>query len=660
VSGEAQLIGAVVGSYRVVARLGSGGMGTVYRAEHPTLGRAAAVKVLSAELSREREMVQRFFAEARATSQLRHPGIVDVFDFGYLADGTAWLLMELLEGEDLGARLKRGRLQPRQASDILGQAAAALGAAHARGILHRDIKPQNLFLVADAAAPGGVRVKVLDFGIAKLLPESGESLQETRTGTVMGTPPYMSPEQCRSARNLDARSDVYALGCVLYEMLTAERPFAATSTNEMIAAHLHVPPPPLRATRPELPAAIEKVVARALEKQRERRHATVEELARELERALAGGADTVVDRLTPRPAEARGRTRWIVIGSAGAALAGVALLAGVLIGRRGRAGRRSAPDAGVADLRWGFDPRRVEPLSLLPAVVRAANARHNATDFGVERVTARGVRSDGTLDLTGSGDSGVVYTLRSRERAGPDAGGACRTLVHLSATSGFDVQGLTGGARCDSAVIDARKCGTPTFLRRLLARGVAATALATVQVYFDGFYEKITWQGDVGTLRETVSDDDCLRSDSIRKLWTKNELVAAARKAGRPTIPPDFHPAAGDQVLATFWEGSWDPVVVTQVEGARFSLSYRDSRGAVSHAYPLDSLLPEPSAGDRTLPAAGAYLIARRPNGTWTYAQVARVAGDNVYVESISFSAGVEAREVQEEMVRPGEYVLIR
>jgi serine/threonine-protein kinase len=203
-----------IGQYQIVRKIGEGGMGAVYLAQHALLGRSAAIKVLLPALSSQREVVERFFNEARATTTVSDPGIVSVFDFGYHTDGSAYIVMELLEGESLETRVHRGPLPVVDALKITRQVAGSLAAAHACGIVHRDLKPENLMLVRDPEAQGGERPKILDFGIAKLTSDAPDR-SRTRTGTLLGTPIYMSPEQCRGSGLVDHRSDIYSLGCVV-------------------------------------------------------------------------------------------------------------------------------------------------------------------------------------------------------------------------------------------------------------------------------------------------------------------------------------------------------------------------------------------------------------------------------------------------------------
>ena len=234
------MIGETFGNYRVTELIGEGGMGVVYLAEHPGIGRRAAIKILRPGLTDNAEMTKRFFNEARAANAIRHPGIVEVYDCGTLASGTSYIVMELLEGENLAARLRTiGRLPAPDARRIAAQTASALAAAHAAGIVHRDLKPDNLFLVPDERDAALEMVKVLDFGIAKLGQQaSNTSSVRTRTGSVMGTPAYMSPEQCRGTREIDHRTDIYALGVILFEMLCGRPPFVSEGFGEMV--HLHI------------------------------------------------------------------------------------------------------------------------------------------------------------------------------------------------------------------------------------------------------------------------------------------------------------------------------------------------------------------------------------------------------------------------------------
>jgi serine/threonine-protein kinase len=279
------MLGRSLGNYQLESIIGEGGMGVVYLARHVTLGRPAAVKVLHPELSTNQSIVTRFFNEARAATAVRNPGIVEVFDFGFLDDRSAYIVMEYLDGESLGARMQRGRSALGATLTIVRAIARALQAAHEQGIVHRDLKPDNVFLVPDPELPTGERVKLLDFGIAKLA--GNDERSHTRTGTVMGTPTYMAPEQCRGSGRVDHRADLYALGCVAYEMLCGRPPFLADGPGDVFARHLYFPPLPLRSHHPELPAEIDAFVLWLLEKDPAARPATAADVIRAVDHLAA-------------------------------------------------------------------------------------------------------------------------------------------------------------------------------------------------------------------------------------------------------------------------------------------------------------------------------------------------------------------------------------
>jgi serine/threonine protein kinase len=295
----AEMIGALLGSYRVLSKLGQGGMGEVYVGRHEALGHKVAVKVLKLELSRDADMVRRFFKEAQAATAIRNLGIVQVFDFGTAPDGRAYFVMEMLEGESLAARLKQRRLSYVECCRLGRQAANVLQAAHAAGITHRDLKPDNLFLIPDSEVTGGERVKVLDFGIAKVLdfgiPELGDENHSTdvrtRTGLMLGTPVYMSPEQCRGAGAVDTRSDIYSLGCILFEMTCGRPPFVGEGPGEVLGAHQYLEPPQPRSFAGDIPTELAQLILQMLAKHPGGRPQTMTAVGQALEeilRALEG------------------------------------------------------------------------------------------------------------------------------------------------------------------------------------------------------------------------------------------------------------------------------------------------------------------------------------------------------------------------------------
>jgi serine/threonine-protein kinase len=270
-------------------------MGEVWLAEHDVLGRRAALKIMHASYAERPEVVARFFNEAKATTSIADPGIVQVFDFGEHG-GRPYIVMELLEGETLEQRVRRtGMPAVADSLRIVRQVASALGAAHARNIVHRDIKPDNIFIVRDSEVPGGERAKIVDFGIAKL--SDGPTAGITTTSAVLGTPVYMSPEQCRGGGHVDQRSDIYSLGCVMYTLLTGRPPFTGIGPGDLISMHIREPAerPSKRASG--IPKAVDDLVMRCLEKDPAKRFSTGTDLAH------------AVDALMQTPAVTSARAR---------------------------------------------------------------------------------------------------------------------------------------------------------------------------------------------------------------------------------------------------------------------------------------------------------------------------------------------------------------
>jgi serine/threonine protein kinase len=343
--------GLEVGEYRVLKKIGEGGMGAVYSAVQPVIGKRVAIKVLAPHIATNPELVRRFVDEARAVNKIGHPNIVDIFSFGWLPDQRHYFAMEFLDGQSLAERIKQGRFEPDEARRLFRQICQALEAAHRQGIVHRDLKPDNIWIVQPQH--GDSYAKLLDFGIAKLVSD-GEGAHRTQTGIVMGTPAYMSPEQCRGV-DVGLGTDIYALGMILYELYAGRLPFIG-SFAELITHHLTtVPPPPSRYAKAPIPPALDALIARCLDKDPSARPRSAEALGKALEAALPVAGETPAssaappspaappvevppDTLAPAPGRttppltslpARDRRPWLWIGGASmAAVAAIALFAG--------------------------------------------------------------------------------------------------------------------------------------------------------------------------------------------------------------------------------------------------------------------------------------------------------------------------------------------
>jgi serine/threonine protein kinase len=323
---EQSLVGTRLGKYQIHAEIGRGGMGAVYRAYDPTLDRFVALKVLAPHLVWEKEFVERFLREARAAARLKHPNIVTIYDVGR-ASGWYYFAMDYLQGRTLAEIIQqRGEASAEETLRILRPLADALDYAHSRGLIHRDIKPSNIIVGEEG------NVALTDFGIVR----AAQATRLTKAGTVMGTPEYMAPEQARGDE-VDPRTDQYSLGIVAYELLAGNAPFEEESTPTLLYKIVHEAPPPLRAARPDLPEAVERVMTRALAKQRQERYRSCGEFVDALEQAIQSGRAGLPSRdetvsAPKEPLRKRKNTVLLGLGGAGLAIIGLVCLGVVAVG----------------------------------------------------------------------------------------------------------------------------------------------------------------------------------------------------------------------------------------------------------------------------------------------------------------------------------------
>ncbi len=530
-------LGRSIGNYRVARLLGQGGMGTVYLGVHPSIGSRVAIKVLSPAASSEPVTVERFFAEARSVNVIRHEGIVNVLDLSVLADGRPYIIMEYLEGAPLSRHFQHTQPFPLDFLARVGiEVSGALGAAHALGITHRDLKPDNIFITSLG------RAKVLDFGIAKLRPEHGAQHDGTRTGALLGTPHYMSPEQAEG-QPVDPRSDIYSLGVILFEGATGRRPFEAESLFQLLRQHIETPPPPPGSLRPDLPPSFADLITRMLAKDRSRRLQTAAEceqaltvIARELPESQSRTSPPLTrPPATPPPAlsaaqvpptmsatamtagavpEARrpSRTPWLVLGIGlfgfAALVVGGAVLAisGVLVSREAMTqplpssgAVATAPTAGATtpSPAGTKSDKHVDPIAKLASATQKAHEVYS--DAGLVSLSMTGVDRNGTVDV-GAKDKAIAYNFRS-----PSAtGNKCLVNVSISAWGTFTSKAPDSSFDCKQPTTTGPRCK----LRDVLSEVPAGRKINSVTYQSSGgLWQWVIMTDPVGTMQ--IKPDDC-------------------------------------------------------------------------------------------------------------------------------------------------------
>jgi serine/threonine protein kinase len=512
------MLGQLVGSYRVAARIGRGGMGQIYKGVHPTIASRVAIKVLSADAVERPDLVERFFAEARAVNHIRHRNIVSTFDLGKLPDGRPYILMELLEGASLEALVRaRGPLPVAEVARVALQVLAALGAAHAAGVVHRDIKPDNVFVGHDGV------VKVLDFGIAKLRPEVGQGSPTTRAGAMLGTPHFMSPEQI-VGRPVDGRADLYAVAATLFAAVAGRPPFDSSKLFELLRLHVEEAPPSLRTIRPDVPPAFEGAILAGLAKDPVSRPPTAAAFASML--AAASGVSLPDPSLPPVAlvAPPARRTPWAAITAAVAALAVAGSAGGWWLATRPASGRSPKKSARTATTSTDATGGEITPVTVPPLPAGGSNFQPGFPPFDDRRLDLdwflgqaqamavqrlgkepqiidlqiEGAALDGTIDLTLGLFQLVQAEFRSPERA---------ECLHIQIIGTMMRQASTvSGRTCTRPAMSMPRCRVRDVLERARAHtGAAPGSIASV--HLDGRTNK--WGVSFGFSASVTLDDDC-------------------------------------------------------------------------------------------------------------------------------------------------------
>ena len=470
------LIGQTIGNYLVTQKLGEGGMGSVYLAEHPSIGKKVALKVLHSEFSNNQEVAARFFHEAKAVNDIGHPNIVDIVDFGIIQSGggrdqLVYFIMEYLAGATLSHLIRtESPLPPERALSISLQVADALSASHKCQIVHRDLKPDNIILLQRGRERDFV--KLLDFGIAKLTGGNAMGSHQTRTGIVMGTPAYMSPEQCEGRQGLDLRTDVYALGIVMYEMLTGRVPFLGDGYGEILVQHLTQRPIPPSQFR-MLPPHIEMVVMKALEKRADMRYPTMEEFMRAMSdsvgyvEAHGGVAGFLQRQLMPSSAP---------LPSVRLTPAPLTPLPGTLIAPGISTPAPTTLSAAAGQSRISAAPAASPGSKAAYVIAGVAVVVSSGRDAGTDSAQVAITPPPQAIDAGLAPDAAVAVATPGLDAGPIDAGGGPGSAVTVDLSSEIDVISAPSGAKIYVDNVDTGKV-TPDTLSfpRATAKSIAIT-----------------------------------------------------------------------------------------------------------------------------------------------------------------------------------------
>ncbi len=617
------MISLQIPDYRIVRKLGSGAMGTVYEAEHLKLARRVAIKVVRPEHARDPALEARFVNEARALARVRHPSIVLIFEFGVLPDGTAYLVMEYLQGENLEARWQKQQrtATPLTELPLVHQLAQALALLHSRGVVHRDLKPANVMVVSEPGQAPQSRAKLVDFGLAKLIRLSGS---KTASSLIMGTPQYMSPEQCRGAGQVGAKTDCYALGVMLYELIAGILPFESAWAGDLIGMHLRVEPPPLIKLEPNVDPRLATLIHALLRKDQLRRPAMadvakylgalIDELSQNRNQPLpsiepevdpfevtrAPGAVVLAppalppDAAAPAPATQaqRPQARGPILGSR-------ALRAGLLVGILLIAAVSLVPSLAKKQKRPNLDSLRDEQIVLMinPSLDNRIQLL-SARDLGnqIEPVAARSP----SIDLSALGkDDADIAAAKPDELSAPEREGDSAAAPTLNPHPALPEE-VSRRLPCHNI--------TGTYQSCIQSDGSVRTVKPLISI---PGADRVIMQTLWGWRYPTRSTERCITVPVAFQV--ESRLGTCTNYSLEPPlpvqVPPDWLAASapGDSPKLS-WPSGLKPLRRCETKRTSYKV-YVDASGAVSNVVPMDGLFKKDAAGSKQ---AIAYLAQQR------------------------------------------------